>query len=408
VSQLGTNVLHFARLLRAAGMPVGPASVESALAAVCVIDVTRREQFYWALHAVFVHRREEHELFDHAFRLFWRDPFGANQALALLLPKTKMASPAPPEAGARRVAEAMQPERRPPEERPPEIEVDATWSYAPDQTLRTRDFEQMSAEELRRAKRLVAKMDLGLAEVATRRMAPSRSGRIDMRRTVRQALRSFGDAAPLAFRQAIRRPPPLVVLCDISGSMSRYTEMLLHFLHALTMRRERVHTFLFGTELSNVTRTLRHRDPDLALRHLGQQVQDWAGGTRLRQCLHEFNHKWSRRVLAQGAVVLLITDGLDRDPTPGLGAEAERLHKSCRRLIWLNPLLRYEKFEPRAQGVRALLPHVDEHRPVHNLVSLEALANALAQSGSQRTPGQHRASNPRGKLADALHDRQVP
>jgi len=137
-------------------------------------------------------------------------------------------------------------------------------------------------------------------------------------------------------------------------------------------------------------------------------VQDWAGGTRLRQCLHDFNHKWSRRVLAQGAVVLLITDGLDRDPTPGLGAEAERLHKSCRRLIWLNPLLRYEKFEPRAQGVRALLPHVDEHRPVHNLVSLEALADALAESGRQRAPGQHRAGNARGKLADTLHDRQVP
>ena len=404
MSTLALNVLHFARLLRAAGLPVGTASVESALEAACAVDVTRREQFYWALHAVFVHRHEEHELFDHAFRLFWRDPFGVNQALAMLLPKMKTPEQPPPEPGARRVADAWQPERRP-QERPPEIEVDATWSYAPDQTLRTRDFEQMSAEELRRAKRLVAKMDLGLGEVMTRRLAPHSSGRIDMRRTVRQALRAFGDATPLAFRRLTRRPPPLVVLCDISGSMSRYTEMLLHFLHALTMRRERVHTFLFGTELTNVTRTLRHRDADLALRHLGREVQDWAGGTRLRQCLHEFNHKWSRRVLGQGAVVLLITDGLDRDPTPGLAAEAERLHKSCRRLIWLNPLLRYDQFEPRAQGIRALLPNVDEHRPVHNLVSLEALAAALAESGGKRAPGQHRAGDPRRELAHTLHDR---
>ena len=403
MSRLALNVLHFARLLRAAGLPVGPASVESALEAVCAVDVTRREQFYWALHAVFVHRHEEHELFDHAFRLFWRDPFGVNQALAMLLPKMKTPQQPPPEPGARRVADAWQPERKA-QERPPEIEVDATWSYAPDPTLRTRDFEQMSAEELRRAKRLVARMDLGLGEVATRRMAPHRHGRIDMRRTVQKALRAFGDTTPLAFRQITKRPPPLVVLCDISGSMSRYTEMLLHFLHALTMRRERVSTFLFGTELTNVTRTLRHRDPDLALRHLGTQVQDWAGGTRLRQCLHEFNHKWSRRVLGQGAVVLLITDGLDRDPTPGLAAEAERLHKSCRRLIWLNPLLRYDQFEPRAQGIRALLPHVDEHRPVHNLVSLEALAAALAQSGRKRAPRQHGAGDPRAELANARHD----
>jgi uncharacterized protein with von Willebrand factor type A (vWA) domain len=384
VSQLATNVLHFARLLRAAGLPLGPASVESALEAVCAIDVTRRAEFYWALHAVFVHRREEHEVFDHAFRLFFRDPYGVNEALALLLPKVKLPPSAPPEAGARRVAEALEPPARHPLERPPEVEIDATWSYAPDQTLRTRDFEQMTAEELRRAKRLVAQMDLGLAEVSTRRMVPHpHGGRVDMRRTVRQALRAWGDAGPLAFRRTARRPPPLVVLCDISGSMSRYTEMLLHFLHALATGRDRVHTFLFGTELVNVTRTLRHRDPDLSLRQLGAQVQDWAGGTRLRQCLHDFNHKWSRRMLAQGAVVVLITDGLDRDPVAGLGAEAERLHKSCRRLIWLNPLLRYAQFEPKAQGIRALLPHVDEHRPVHDLSSLESLARALATNATR-------------------------
>src|SRR5262249_29757926 len=172
-------------------------------------------------------------------------------------------------------------------------------------------------------------------------------------------------------------PPPLVALCDISGWMGRYSELLLHFLHALTAQRPRVSTFLFATRLSNVTRALRRRDADAALARCGSEVRDWAGGTRLRACLHEFNRAWSRRVLGQGAVVLLITDGLDRDPEEGLAQEAERLHKSCRRLVWLNPLLRYAGFEPRAAGVRALLPHVDEHRPVHNLESLEALARAL-------------------------------
>src|SRR5262249_35251081 len=260
--------------------------------------------------------------------------------------------------------------------------------------------------ELRRAKRLVEKLDLGLRKVQTRRLEPHPRGRrVDLRRTMQGSLRTLGDSVPLEHRRPARRPPPLVVLCDISGSMSRYTEMLLHFLHALTSRREPVSSFLFATRLSNVTRTLKQRDADLALRACGQKVSDWAGGTRLRQCLHDFNRWWSRRVLSQGAVVLLITDGLDRDPTPGLGAEAERLHRSCRRLIWLSPLLRYEKFEPRAQGVRALLPHVDEMRPVHNLSSLEALARALGQGGQKRLPRQGGAGDARGELAHALDHR---
>ena len=221
-------------------------------------------------------------------------------------------------------------------------------------------------------------MAVALRPVRTRRFAADPHGdRIDLARTVRDSRKTFGDLAPLRFRSRILLPPPLVVLCDISGSMGRYSEMLLHFLHALLAARTRVHAFLFATRLTNVTRILRRRDVDEALARCGQEVLDWSGGTRLRACLHDFNRTWSRRVLGQGAVVLLVTDGLDRDPEPGLDAEADRLHRSCRRLIWLNPLLRWEGFQPRAQGVRALLPHVDEHRPVHNLDSLEALGRAL-------------------------------
>jgi hypothetical protein len=215
--------------------------------------------------------------------------------------------------------------------------------------------------------------------VRTRRWMPDPHGaRIDLARTARDSRRTFGDLAPLRFRDRVLAPPPLVVLCDISGSMGRYSEMLLHFLHALLASRSRVHAFLFATRLTPVTRTLRRRDPDEALARCGRQAVDWAGGTRLRACLREFNRAWSRRVLGHGAVVLLVTDGLDRDDEPGLAAEADRLHRSCRRLIWLNPLLRWEGFAPRAQGVRALLPHVDEHRPVHDLDSLQALGRALA------------------------------
>ena len=187
-----------------------------------------------------------------------------------------------------------------------------------------------------------------------------------------------------------RRLPPLVIVCDISGSMSRYTRMFLHFMHMLTNDRDRVHTFLFGTRLTNVTRHLRQRDIDIALTRVADSVEDWSGGTRIGESLKEFNRFWSRRVLGQGAVVLLISDGLDRDAGRGLHREIERLHKSCRRLIWLNPLLRFEGFEPRSQGIRSLLPFVDEFRPVHNLQSLEELIEALGRPSVRRREGMDR------------------
>jgi uncharacterized protein with von Willebrand factor type A (vWA) domain len=198
-----------------------------------------------------------------------------------------------------------------------------------------------------------------------------------MRKTLRAALRQ-ADLIQLQRKRRRTRPPPLVVLCDISGSMSRYSRLFLHFMHAVTNDRDRVHTFLFGTRLTNVTRMLRHKDVDEAIANVAASVEDWSGGTRIGQTLAEFNRFWSRRVLGQGAVVLFISDGLDRDAGAGIGREIDRLHKSCRRLIWLNPLLRYEAFEPKSLGMRAILPHVDEFRPVHSLESLESLIEALS------------------------------
>jgi uncharacterized protein with von Willebrand factor type A (vWA) domain len=375
-SRLAENVVHFTRLLRGAGLRLGPASALDALAAAASVDVLHREELYWALHAALIQRPEDFDLFDQAFRLFWRDPTGAQPLLDQLLSKVRV-PPAP--AISRRLSEAW---RQPPTSAPSTAErgeVDAVLTFSADEVLRTRDFDQMSADELARARRIVARMALSLRPVRTRRFTPDPHGeRLDLARSVRDSRKTFGDLAPLRFRTRVLLPPPLVILCDISGSMGRYSEMMLHYLHALLNARTRVHAFLFATRLTNVTRLLRRRDADEALARVGREVQDWSGGTRLRACLRDFNRTWSRRVLGQGAVVLLVTDGLDRDAEPGLDTEADRLHRSCRRLIWLNPLLRWEGFQPRAQGVRALLPNVDEHRPVHNLDSLEALGRALS------------------------------
>ncbi len=376
--RLAANIAHFVRLLRRAGLPVGPGDTLDAQRAVAAIDAMRREQFHAALHAVLVRRRADHALFDEAFRLFWRDPGGAGAALALLSPQMK--TPAA-RTVSRRLSEAWRPPRAPPPPPPgrePPPRVDALLAYSADEVLRTRDFDQMSAEELARARALVRGLALDVRPLITRRTRPAARGPLDPARTVRRALRRGGAILELLRRARVERPPALVVLCDISGSMGRYSELLLRFVHALLAERGRGHAFLFATRLTNATRALRHRDVDDALARCGREVTDWASGTRLGACLRAFNRTWSRRVLAAGAVVLLVTDGLDREDTAGLAEEVARLRRSCRRLIWLNPLLRYAGFEPRAAGVRALLPNVDEHRPVHDLASLEALGRALA------------------------------
>ena len=390
-SRLAANVMHFGRILRAAGLPVGTGKVLDAVGAVREVGVTNRSDFYWALHAVFVNRRDQHDLFDQAFHIFWRDPKILERMMGIVMPEAEVAAP-PAEPPSRRLLEALNrnddsgaDEEK---ERDREIELDAAMTASANELLQEMDFEDMSADEIARAKAAIARMSLPIAEIPTRRFRPDRRRiRVDMRATLRAALRSGGATIPLKWRRRATRLPPLVIVCDISGSMSRYTRMFLHFMHTLTNDRDRVHTFLFGTRLTNVTRHLRQRDIDIALTRVADSVEDWSGGTRIGESLKEFNRFWSRRVLGQGAVVLLISDGLDRDAGRGLHREIERLHKSCRRLIWLNPLLRFEGFEPRSQGIRSLLPFVDEFRPVHNLQSLEELIEALGRPSVRRREG---------------------
>ena len=399
--------MHFARTLRAAGLPVGTGAVLDALRAVEAVGFARRDDFYWALHAVFVRRADHRPLFDEAFHVFWRNPRLLERVTSLLLPTVQT----PPRADARplsrRLSEALfagtgdKPRVR---EQDEEVELDATLTWSDREVLRERDFEQMSAAELAEAKAAIAKLRLAVPPAPSRRYRPHSRGRlVDMRSTVRRSLRRGPNDVLLVRRQLLRRPAPIVVLCDISGSMSRYSRVLLHFAHALARDRTRVHSFVFGTRLTNITRRLRDRDVDAAIERASEAVEDWSGGTRIGQCLDRFNREWSRRVCGQGAVVLFISDGLDRDAGEGLGPRIERLRKSCRRLIWLNPLLRYEGFEPKAAGIRALLPHVDEFRPVHNLESLESLAAALLAAPARPAPaGAHTGMMANGPVAATL------
>ena len=384
--RLADNILYFVRMLRAAGLPVGPAKVLDALAAVEAVGVDNRDDFREALAAVVVSRREHLALFEQAFDLFWRNPRLLEKLLAALLPKVRGRAGNADELPAR-LAQAMLPPPPRGEAADEETDLDAAFSFSAREVLQKKDFATMTAGELDEVKALLRRMKLPLPQVAVRRtVAASHGHSIDLRATLRRSIGAGGTLTPLRFRTRRRRTPPLCVLCDISGSMDRYARMLLHFVHAITNDRHRVHVLTFGTRLTNITRHLRHRDVDVALARVAEAVEDWAGGTRIGHCLTEFNRKWSRRLLGQNAVVLLISDGLDADAADGLAFEAERLSKSCARLVWLNPLLRYAGFEARPAGIRALLPHVDDFLPVHNLETLTDLAHALARPGPRRHP----------------------
>ena len=373
--RMADNVIGFARALRVAGMPVGPGAVIDAMNALQLIDIGSRSEVFTALEAIFVKRHEHALIFAQAFDLFFRAADEWKQMLDSV-PLPDHARKKPP-AAARRVQEAFSQTKM--TETPQAQAEELRLSVSDKEILQKKDFAQMTAAEIAEVTRAIANMKLPQAELRTRRYRPDAHGaRLDMRRTLRGSLRTGGDIVDIRKLGRIDKPAPIVALLDISGSMSEYTRLFLHFLHAITDARKRVSVFLFGTRLTNVTRALRARDPDEALASCSSAVEDWAGGTRIATSLHTFNKLWGRRVLGQGAIVLLISDGLEREADARLAFEMDRLHRSCRRLIWLNPLLRYGGFEPKAQGIKMMLPHVDEFRPVHNLTSIEGLIQALS------------------------------
>tara|TARA_B110000008_G_scaffold105006_1_gene107925 strand:+ start:258 stop:1451 length:1194 start_codon:yes stop_codon:yes gene_type:complete len=383
--RIAENIMYFARLLRSAGLPVGPGKVLDAITAVELVGIGSQQDLYWSLFALFVNRNDQRELFDQAFHIFWRNPHMMERMMGAMLPTVRVEQEDLQEMS-RRLSEAMSPADKKAEanDEPKEIEFDATFTFSDKEVLQKKDFEEMSAQEIAAAKLAIKNLRLPIMEVNTRRFQRSETKKkVDMRSSLRAALRA-PDTIPLKFKKQKRRHPPLVMLCDVSGSMSQYSRMFLHFMHAITNDRDRVHSFVFGTRLTNVSRHLKHRDADVALDRSSDAVQDWSGGTRIGSCLKQFNTFWSRRVMSQGAVCILITDGLDREEGDGLQKEMDRLSKSSQQLIWLNPLLRYEGFEPKAKGIKTMLPYVDEFRSSHNLSSLIDLAEVLSKPVIER------------------------
>ena len=388
--------MHFARLLRSAGLAIGSDRVQTALAALQVAGLERRCDLHAVLGACLIDRIEHRALFDQAFGLFWREPDLLGQMQAQQARQAAAQRPehdtAKPEN--RRLTEALlllppsPPDSPAPEPDPAEPPAALTGSAR--EALRQADFDSMSADEWRAAQRLLAQLR-GLFELLPSRRSrrAARPGVPDWRATLGQMARHGGELHGLRWRAPQQKPAPLVLLADISGSMSRYSRMLLHFAHGLGLAEGagagRVESFVFGTRLTRTTRLLKHRDPDLAVGEVVRAVADWSGGTRITSSLHEFNQRWARRVLSGQATVLLISDGLEHGDTAALGFEMERLHKRCRRLIWLNPLLRFARFEPKAAGILAMLPHVDHFLPAHNLQSLADLVQVLGGQGSGLT-----------------------
>ncbi|HLS84676.1 MAG TPA: VWA domain-containing protein [Burkholderiales bacterium] len=391
--RLAENVMHFSRLLRAAGLRIGPDRVLDCVRALQITGAAqfppRREDWYWTMSAVLLSREEQRPVFDQAFDIFWRDPNLTEKMMQALMPQVYGRTPQAEREQSQRLTDALlQQQRQRREQEEERVEIDARLTFSSREILQRMDFDTMSAAELAEARRMIAELRLPLPLVRTRRLERSRAGRrVDLRATLRESLRGGAGVIPLVRATQRHLHPPLVILCDISGSMNPYARMFLHFLHAITNDRDRVSVFVFGTRLTNITRQLRHRDVDVAMAKVADAIRDWSGGTRIGASLHEFNYRWGRRVLGQNACVLLVSDGLDREAGEGLGEEMERLAKSTRLLVWLNPLLRYEKFEARPAGVRAMLPHVDLFLPVHNVKSLVDLAKILSARGIlQETP----------------------
>jgi len=377
--KLADNVLLFARLLRAAGLQLGTGKIIDAIGAVNLVGVESQRDLHTALFSQFVTRHEQTPLFDQAFTMFWRNPRLMEKLMGAMLPTIRTEQDQ--EQVLRRLGDALSrggEVQTDPQEQ--EVELQANLSFSDREILQLKDFEQMSEAELQIARNMLQKLELPVPDVRSRRFQASKQkSRIDMRKTLQQSLRNSATI-PLQFKRNRVRPPAIVVLCDISGSMAQYSRMFLHFMHAISNHRDRVHSFVFGTRLTNISRYLRNKDVDIALEATSRAVEDWSGGTRIGLCLGQFNRLWSRRVLSQGAVVILLTDGLDRGEGDDLQKQMDRLSKSCRQLIWLNPLLRYDKFEPKAQGIQSMLPYVDVFRSAHSVNSLTELPHLLSQS----------------------------
>jgi uncharacterized protein with von Willebrand factor type A (vWA) domain len=374
------RLVAFARLLHDAGLDAGPGRLTTATRALGEIEIRDAGAFRDTLRACFVSRRDELPLFEAAFDIFWAPPDPRVSAGAI--PGRSRPLPLPPER-ARAWMQALGLNRSQLQREDEEGVPASSSGYSAEELLRGKDFETMTWHETEQVKRLLQQAPWRIAERRTRRLRPSQRGSVDLRRTTRQSIRSSGELVRLLHRQPRLRRRPLVLLCDVSGSMERYSRLLLIFAHAVA-RREEVETFVFSTRLTRITRLLRRRDIDRALAEVGKRVHDFSGGTRIGQALAEFNRRWARRVLGRGAITIVVSDGWDRGDPGQLAVELERLRRMSNRLIWLNPLLGSEGYEPVTRGMAAALPHTDDFLAAHNLNALDELGALLASLDRRR------------------------
>jgi uncharacterized protein with von Willebrand factor type A (vWA) domain len=375
------NLLLFGRLLRGLGMDVNPGRMIDLVSVLDLISLNRKDDVHGTMRSLLVHKREEFALFDAAFEAFWRDGLGEWKDVDLDAfnrkpPRSKRPRTTPPPLN-EQDAEDDAPNNQSTNNQQPILMV--TRTYSDREVLRHKNFGELSGEELNDIKRLMHELVWNLGERRTRRYEPGRGALFDMRRTMRRNLKHGGEMMQWDMRSPKIKPRPLVIIADISGSMERFTRLLLHFLYSLVegLTNQTVESFVFSTRLTRITRQLRNRDVDAALSEVSKVVTDWNGGTRIGESMKTFNFEWGRRALGHGAVVLVISDGWDRGDPNLLGTEMARLHRSCHRLIWLNPLLGSPEYEPLTRGMQAALPHCDDFLPVHNLKSLEELAEKL-------------------------------
>ena len=381
------NLLLFGRVLRRLGLDVNPGRMMDLVSALDHIEIARKQDFYFAARTLLVHEREDLAVFDEAFALFWRKPAEEWSVEGRgIVQRRRQARPIVKP----RPLEESTSQTNDPTSSPELTVIEATRTFSDRELLRHKNFAEMSVEEAGAVRQMMADLLWKVSERRTRRKRPGKGHWIDLRRTLRRSLRSEGEILRWSYRERKLKPRPLVVIADISGSMERYTRLLLHFIYGMkAARNQPVEAFVFSTRLTRITRPLQVRDLDLALKNVGKLVHDWAGGTRIGESLKTFNFEWGRRVLGRGAVVLIISDGWDRGDVDLLRREMARLKRNCHRLIWLNPLLGAPDYEPLTRGIQAALPHIHDFLPVHNLASLEDLANRLADLDRRPNGGIH-------------------
>lgn len=378
-----SNLLRFAEVLRRVGLDAGPANVLDMVRATEHVHIGRRGEFYQAARSIFVHRRQDLPVFDEAFNVFWRKPNTARSGMDLrsMGEQRRFRKPQVSAGRDESMDDALALEGDPDDESV--SQVDLTRTYSAREVLRQKDFSQFTGQEIAEARRMMAALRWDLGHRRTRRLIPGEGGGLDLRRSLRRSLQYGGEMLDLAERGPKVRARSLSLICDVSGSMDRYTRMLLHFIHTIASGQP-IEAFLFATRLTRVTRQLRYRSIDQAVTEVSRAVPDWAGGTRIGEAVKTFNYQWLRRTLRGQAIVMIISDGWDRGEPELLARETSRLQRSCHRLIWLNPLLGSAGYEPLTQGMQAALPYIDDFLPVHNMNSLQALAEHLSQIGPQR------------------------